>query len=84
MAFQSLLDGADLSPACRAEIAVMLERKLASAELGRGPIPSAIAALIDTALAANPPDAVDPVAPGERRRAADRVFLDLLDELAPA
>lgn len=84
MAFQSLLDGADLSLACRAEIAAMLERKLASAELGRGPIPPAIAALIDTALGANPPDAVDPVSPEERRYAADRVFLELLDELAPA
>jgi predicted nucleotidyltransferase len=84
MAFQSLLDGADLSPACRAEIAAMLERKLASAELGRGSIPPAIAALVDAALAASQPDAVDPVPPEERRRAADRVFLDLLDELAPA
>lgn len=84
MAFQSLLDDADLSPACRAEIAAMLERKLATAELGRGPIPPAIAALIDTALTANPPVAVDPVPPEERRRAADRVFLELLDELAPA
>lgn len=84
MAFQSLLDGADLSSACREEIEVMLERKLTSAELGRGPIPPAIAALIDTALAANPPIAVDPVSPEDRRRMADRVFLDLLDELAPA
>jgi predicted nucleotidyltransferase len=84
MAFAQSLDAIDLAPALRAEIDALVERKLASAELGRGPIPPAIAALIDTALAANPPDAVDPVPPEERRRMADHVFLDLLDELAPA
>jgi hypothetical protein len=84
MAFRPLLDAADLSPPTRAKIADLLERKLATAELGRGPIPPAIAALIDTALSADQPDIIDPVAPEERRRAADRVFLDLLDELAPA
>jgi len=84
MAFQSLLDDADLSMACRVEIAAMLERKAATAELGRGPIPSAIATLIESALAANPPAIVNQIPLEERRRAADRVFLDLLDELAPA
>jgi len=84
MAFQSLLDDADLSMACRVEIAAMLERKAATAELGRGPIPPAIATLIESALAANPPAIVNQIPPEERRRAADRVFLDLLDELAPA
>lgn len=84
MAFQPLLDAIDLSSACRSEIAALLERKLVTAELGRGPIPSAIAAMIDAALAATQPDAPDSVSRDERRGAADRVFLDLLDELAPA
>jgi len=84
MAFQPLLDGADLSPACRTEIAALLDRKRTSAELGRGPIPPAVAALIDTALAAVQPDAADILPPKERRRVADRVFLDLLEGLAPA
>lgn len=84
MAFAQSLDAIDLAPALRAEIDALVERKSVTAELGSGPIPPAIAALIDGALAANPPIAVDPVSPEERRRAADRIFLDLLDELAPA
>jgi predicted nucleotidyltransferase len=84
MAFAQSLDAIDLAPALRAEIDALVERKSITAELGSAPVPSAIAALIDTVLAANPPVAVDPVAPEERRRAADRVFLELLDELAPA
>jgi predicted nucleotidyltransferase len=84
MAFAPLLDAFRVSTATRKEIDLLLERKLATAELGRGGVPPAIAALIDAALAAEAPAACDPVSWAERRRAADRVFLDLLDELAPA
>jgi len=84
MALASLLDGIDLPPATLAEIDVLLERKLVTAELGSGPVPPGIAALIEGAIAADQPSDLDPISPEERRRAADRVFLDLLDELAPA
>ena len=84
MAFTQSLAAIDLPLALRAEIDSLIERKSVTAELGVGPVPPAIAALIDAALAADPPVAVDPVSPEKRRRAADRVFLDLLDELAPA
>ena len=84
MAFASLLEAVGVSRAARDEIDLLLERKLATAELGRGAVPSAIAALIDAVLAADAPAAPDPVPAEQRRRAADRVFLDLLDELAPA
>jgi predicted nucleotidyltransferase len=84
MAFTQSLAAIDLPLALRAEIDSLIERKSVTAELGGGPVPPAIAALIDAALAADPPIAVDPVSPEERRRVADRVFLDLLDELAPA
>ncbi len=84
MAFQALLDAIDLSAACRAEIAAMLERKLATAELGTGSVPPAIATMIEAALAAPTPGMADPIAPDARRRAADAVFLELLNELAPA
>ncbi len=83
MAFQPLLDAVDLSSACRDEIAALLERKSITAELGSGEVPPAIGALIDAVLAAPPVDSADPVAPEDCRRAADALFLDLLNELAP-
>jgi predicted nucleotidyltransferase len=84
MAFAPLLDSAGLSAEARGEIDLLLDRKLTTAELGRGAVPPAIAALIDAALVADGPAVPDPISSEERRRAADRVFLDLLDELAPA
>ena len=84
MAFASLLDAIELSRGVRGEIDALLERKLSTAELGRGVVPSAIRTLIDSAIRADAPIAPDPVSTENRRRAADRVFLDLLDELAPA
>ncbi len=84
MAFAQALDAIALAPALRAEIAALVERKAVTAELGGGPVPRTIADFIDTTLAATAPPAPDPVSADERQSAADRVFLDLVDELAPA
>ena len=84
MAFAQSLDAIDLAPALHAEINALVERKSVTLELGGAAVPRAIATWIDAALAADAPPTRDPASVEERQGAADRVFLDLLDELAPA
>lgn len=85
MAFGSLIDAIDLPADCRLEVDELLAQKLVTNELGAGPMPLAIRRFIDAALVADAPfEPDDPIFPFERRRAADRLFLDLVHELAPA
>ncbi|MBN8816608.1 MAG: nucleotidyltransferase domain-containing protein [Sphingomonas sp.] len=84
MVFQLLIEAIDIPDDCRSEIAELLARKLVTNELGTSILPPAIGRYIEAGLVEEPSsETPGPISLEERGKLADRLFLDLVDELAP-